>query len=203
MGRCFGLTLWILIIPTTLVCAGSIETAFLERPWPKEQVRQVEVGRYEVRWRQKIDRKEGLFTGARFEAPMDRQKMWEATGQYSQIGSMTPGVTAVRIIEDSPGRQVIQVDVKVLWKSLRLTFEIEREPPEIIRFRLVNKLLGQYTGVCTFKELAPSATQRLKTQVDLSTHLLPSRPMPLGLLAIVERMTLLQAIQKFLEACEK
>ncbi|MBI1992089.1 MAG: hypothetical protein HYS71_02460, partial [Candidatus Omnitrophica bacterium] len=109
--------------------AWTIDTAFLTPPWPKQVVRELEVGRYPVRWRQQVSRRDGLFTAVRFEAPLERQTVWDRANDYSDVGRMTPGVTAVRFLEQSPTRQVIQLDVKVLWKTLQLTFEVEQEPP--------------------------------------------------------------------------
>ena len=176
--------------------AGTIDTAFLEQPWPKQTVRHFEVGRDEVTWRQRANRREGVFAGVRFLAPLDQQAVWDKTRDFSDIGRMTPGVTAVRFLEDTPTRQVIQLDVKVLWKTLQLTFEVEQEPPRAIRFRLVNELLGEYRGVCWLED-APQGTI-----VELATWLKPSRPIPTGLLLFVERKTFLDGVRNFLEECK-
>lgn len=188
-----------------LAFAGTIDTAFLQGPWPKQRVRVIEVGRDEVRWRDRISRRDGLFAGVRFEAPRSRQAVWDAATDYSDIGQKTPGVTAVRLRDESPTRQVIEVDVKVLWKTLTLTFEVERDPPRAIRFNLANETLGRYQGVCLFEEVAPSSEQptaHARTAVELSTWLKPARPVPLGLLLMVERMTFLQGVREFLEDCD-
>lgn len=178
--------------------AGSIETAVLERPWPNEHVRTLEVGHHEVQWRQAASRKDGIFAGVRFLAPRERVEVWRLATDYTDIGAMTPGVTAVRFLERTPTRQVIQVDVQVLWKKLQLTFETEQEPPESIRFQLNAPILGEYRGLCTFQERAAAQT----TDVELSTWLKPARPVPMRLLLIVERMTLLQGAKSFLKSCE-
>lgn len=154
------------------------------------------MGRYPVRWRQRASKQEGIFAGIRFEAPLSRQVMWEESTDYSDIGRITPGVTAVRYLEQSERRQVIQIDAKVLWKTLRLTFEVEQEPPRAIRFRLTNEALGEYRGLCTFEETPPGTT------AELITWLKPSRPVPMGALLLLERMVLLHAVREFLEKCE-
>ncbi len=185
--------------------AGStIETDFLERPWPKQWVRNLEVGRDEVRWRQRASRKGGIFAGVRFTAPLPREQVWELANDYSDIGKTTPGVTAVRFLKQDSNHQVIQIDVKVLWKTLRLNFEVEQDPPKIVRFRLRNQALGEYRGVCVFEDPSNSAGpgQPKATTVELSTWLKPNRPIPMGLLLVVERMTFLQGVKSFLETCE-
>lgn len=178
--------------------AGTIETEFIQRPWSKQVVRELEVGRHHVRWRHLVSRRDGLFTGARFTAPLGRQEAWDRATAYTDIGQITPGVTAVRFLEDTPARQVIQVDIKVLWKELRLTFEVERDPPEIVRFRLLHQILGEYRGAL-WLEPTPDGQG---TVMDLATWFKPSRPVPLGLLLVVERMVLLQGAREFLESCE-
>ena len=183
----------------------TIETDFLERSWPRQWVRDLEVGRYEVRWRQRASRNDGIFAGVQFVAPLEQHTVWELANDYSDIGKVTPGVTAVRFLKQDANRQVIQIDVKVLWKTLRLNFEVEQDPPNAVRFRLRNQALGEYRGVCVFKEAARQAgeDQPNGTTVELSTWLKPTRPVPMGLLLVVERMTFLQGVKSFLETCEK
>jgi len=176
--------------------AGSIDTGFLEQPWTKQRVRDYEVGKYQVRWRQKASRNEGIFAGASFVAPTPLEQTWTVATDYTDLGTMTPGVTAVRFVENTPRRQVIQIDVKVLWKKLTLTFEVEQDPPTAVRFRLVNQEIGEYRGVCLFR------SERTQTSVELATWLKPAVRVPAGLVLWVERVTLLEGIRHFLEACE-
>ncbi|MBI3321850.1 MAG: hypothetical protein HYZ91_06250 [Candidatus Omnitrophica bacterium] len=186
--------------------AGSIDTNSLAAPWPKQRVRDLEVGRYDVRWRDRLSKRDGVWAGAHFTAPLARQRVWDLATDYHEIGKKTPGVTAVRVVEESADRQVIQLDVKVLWKTLTLTFEVEQDPPKALRFRLVHPALGEYRGVCLFEETRDVERQGFPhraTPVALSTWLKPSRPVPLGLLLVVERMALLQGIKGFLEACDR
>jgi hypothetical protein len=183
------------------VFAGTIDTSFLEGSWPKQLVRELEVGRYPVRWRQRASASDGIFAGIRFLAPLPRQVMWEQSTDYSDIGQITPGVTAVRYLEQSEHRQVIQIDAKVLWKTLQMTFEVEQEPPKAIRFRLTNEALGDYRGLCTFEE-TPTSTGP-GTTAELITWLKPSRPVPMGALLLLERMVLLRAVREFLQECER
>lgn len=187
------------------VSAGTIDAAFLKPPWPKQAVRELEVGRYPVRWRHRVSRKDGLFTAVRFEAPLGRQAVWERANDYSDVGRMTPGVTAVRFLEQSPTRQVIQLDVKILWKTLQLTFEVEQEPPREIRFRWADEAFGEIRGLCVFDDspLPPTGVGPSgKTAIELAIWFKPSRAVPLGLLLVVERIALLQATKSFLESCE-
>ena len=180
-----------------MVSAGAIDTEVLEHPWPRQTIRRFEVGRHEVEWRQRANRRDGVFVGVTFLAPLDRQAVWEKTRDFSDIGRMTPGVTAVRFLEDTPVRQVIQLDVKVLWKSLQLTFEVEQDPPQVIRFRLVNTLLGEYRGIIQLQE-APQGTT-----MALATWLKPSRPIPTSFLLLFERKVFLDSVRNFLEECER
>lgn len=198
-----------------LVLAATIDTDFIERPWPKQWVREFEVGRYPVRWRQRVSKQDGLFAGVRFTARLPRQAVWDLANDYQDIGRITPGVTAVRYLERSETREVIQLDVKILWKQLTLTFEVEKEPPRIMRFRLVNEALGEYRGISVFAEEEPAgpATNDVGggaggerpagTGVEMATWLKPSRPVPLGLLLLAERVVMLQAAREFLESCDR
>ncbi len=176
---------------------GSIDTALLELPWPRQRVRETEVGRYPVQWREKANRREGIFAGVTFSAPLERQAVWDLAADYGDIGAKTPGVTAVRVLEQSDERQVIEVDAKVLWKTFTLRFEVERDPPQVMRFRLTDARLGEYRGVCRFEQTPDG------TAVELATWLKPARPVPAGLILLVERMTFLQGVKGFLEACDR
>lgn len=198
-----SLFLW-LLAPAAL--AGTIDTAFLEQPWPDQQVRQTEVGRYPVTWRQRAGKAAGIFAGITFTVPLDRQATWRLANEYQDVGRITPGVTAVRYLEKTDTRRAIQVDVKILWKKLQLTFEVEQEPPEAVRFRLVNRVLGEYRGLCRFQEAsAPGRDGTLQpaTTMELTTWLQPARPVPQGLLLAVQRMTMLRGARDFLKACDK
>ena len=189
----------------TGAASATIDTDVLQRPWPKQWVRDIEVGRYQVRWRQLASRKEGVFAGVRFTAPLDRQALWPKTSDFTAIGRMTPGVTAVRFLEQEPHRSVIQLDIQVLWKTILLTFEIEEDPPRAMRFRLVNETLGEYRGVCWMEDppAMPGASMATGTIVELATWFKPARPIPTGLVLLIERMTFLQGVKEFLESCEQ
>ena len=197
MRRVASLAVILALAPAAVLPAGTIDTAFLERPWPKQRTQETEVGRYAVTWRQRADKKEGIFAGVRFTAPLDREAVWMLANEYEDIGAMTPGVTAVRYVERSELREVIEVDVKILWKSLTLRFEVEKEPPAIVRFRLTNEALGEYRGFSRFEESGAG-----QTAVELVTWLKPNRPVPMRLLLVVERIAMLQASRQFLKRCE-
>ena len=197
-----------LLVAIVWACASdgatAIDTERLQSTWPNQLAQQLEVGRAEVRWRQRASRTDGLFAGVAFTASADRARVWRMATAYDDIGRITPGVLAVRYLERQPTRQVIQVDLKVLWRTLRLTFEVEQEPPDAIRFQLIHQFIGEYRGVCLFREI-PSTTSgapSTETLVELSTWYQPSRPVPMRLLLLVERMTLLQGTKSFLRACE-
>ena len=203
-------TTWLLVAVVAWTAAGvgraAVETDFLERPWPRQRVRQFEVGRYDVRWREKASKQEGVFAGVRFEAAGPREAVWDLAKDYDDIGRTTPGVQAVRVLEQSETRQIIQIDIHVLWKTLTLTFEIEQEPPKVMRFRLTNEAVGEYRGVCVFEESTGTGAAgegNVMTPVEFSTWLKPSRPVPTGLILLVERMTLLGSIKSFLETCDR
>lgn len=211
-SRCGRVTAGVVQAAIGAVCAASgawaatIDTDFIQGPWPKQTSRSFEVGKHEVQWRQRASRSEGVFAGVRFKVPLDRQAVWDLGHDYRGLGRVTPGVTAVRLLERQPTRQVIELDVKVFWKMLQLTFEVEQEPPRVTRFRLVNEAVGEYRGVCVFEELssgrAAKAAASRHTVVELSTWLKPSRPIPASLVLLAERITLLQGVRGFLETCE-
>ena len=195
----------VFFVGLSLVSAMSpVDTSALRQPWPKQWTHTYEVHRDQVQWRHRISRTEGLFAGVTFLAPSDRQTVWDLANNYTDVGGMTPGVTAVRVLKPQPNRQVIQVDIKVLWKTLQLTFEIEQDPPHEISIRLTNQAIGEYRGVCLFDE-APTAggAASPETRVEIATWLKPARPVPLRLLLLVERTSMLRGVRNFLETCEK
>ena len=175
---------------------AAIETEFIQRAWPKQRVRELEVGRYPVRWRQRASQAEGIFAGVRFTAPAPSGEVWERAADYHGVGPTVPGVTGVRITDESPGRQLVDVDAQVLWKTFTLHFEVEQEPPRVMRFRLVNPALGEFRGVSVFEPAGTAA--QAGTAVDLSTWLKPAHPVPARLLLAIERMALLQGAKAFL-----
>lgn len=176
--------------------AGTIDTAALEQRWPKQREREFEVYKYPVRWRQLLTKTEGIFAGASFSSPAQLQRTWDLATDYADVGRMTPGVSSVRFLEKTPTRQVVQVDVKVLWKDLTLTFEIEQDPPQAIRFRLVNDFIGEYRGVGRFR------AEQSGTAVDVSTWLQPAVKISPGLIIWAERIVMMKGIRNFLETCE-
>lgn len=199
-----GLTICGFLGASALAHAAQPE-ALLE-PWPKERVHHVEVGRHDVRWRERGSKPDGIFAGVRFTAPLERQAVWDEATKYEDIGHITPGVVAVRTLEQTPTHEVIELDVKVLWKRLTLTFQVDREPPHLIQFQLNTPVLGEYRGVCVFDD-APVVTGKGPsgpgTVVEMATWLKPSRPVPIRMLLLVERMTLLQGVRRFLNACDQ
>ncbi len=181
----------------SIVGAQTIDTTLLEHAWPKQRQRQLEVGRYTVHWRDRVTRQQGVLVGLRFQTPLGQQAVWDLATDYQDIGQGTPGVTQVRIIEQGEGRQRIEIDVKVLWKQLTLIFDVERHSPDTLRFALRNPSIADYRGICRFDPIPGGGTA-----IELSTQLNPARPVPLGLLLLIERMTLLEGTKSFLETCE-
>lgn len=177
---------------------GSIDTAFLEAPWPRQRVHEYEVGIDTVRWRQRASASEGIFAGASFVAPTDLQRTWELSTAYTDLGPMTPGVSSVQILEQTEHRRVIAIDIKVLWKELRLVFEVEQEPPKGVRFRMVHEVVGDYRGVFLLRPAEGGGTD-----VELATWLNPSVPVPKRLVLWVERSVMLKGIRNFLETCRE
>ncbi len=194
--RAWGLLLVVSLCAAT-AWAGTIDTGFLEQPWPKQWVHTYEIGKSQVRWREKASRTEGIFAGAEFVAPTTLQKTWDLANDYTDVGRKTPGVTAVRFLEQTPIRQVIQIDVKILWKTLTLTFEVEQDPPNAIRFRLVNREIGEYLGVSSMR------AEGEHTRMELATWLRPAVQVPSGLILMAERAVLLKGIHNFLRTSER
>ena len=183
---------------------AAIDTEALQQPWSKQHTHDYELGRHNVRWRQKLNKQEGLWTGVSFTVPRPRFVVWGLSNDYSDMGKMTPGVQAVRIRQEGVNRKVIQVDMKILWKELTLTFEFEENPPDTLRFRWYDARFGEYTGIATFAEVAAkSEKESAQTAVELSTRFKPYRSVPLRLLLGVERMAMLSATRDFLKTCEK
>lgn len=187
---------FIVLAPNAL--AGAIDTGRLERPWPRETVREYEVGRHDVRWRQHASKRDGIFASAEFVAPAPHQRTWELATAYSDLGTGTEDVEAVRILEESPERQVVEVDIKILWKRLTLRFEVEREPPRILRCRLRNEWIGEYLALARFDSSSPDSTTVL-----LATWFNPAVRVPAPLVLYAERVVLLQGIRAFLKTSEE
>jgi hypothetical protein len=175
---------------------GLIDTAFLEQPWPKQRLHDYEVDKYVVRWRQRASKQDGIYAGASFTAPARLDEVWALTTDFTDLGRMTPSVDRVEIIQESPTRQVVILSAKVLWKRLKLRFEIEQEPPRAVRFRLVNPRIGEYRGVCL---LTPEGD---RTAFELATWLKTPVPVSSGLILWAERVILLDGIREFLKTCE-
>lgn len=182
---------------SSVAWAGSIDTTLLEQRWPKQREREFEVYKYPVRWRQRVTKREGIFAGAKFLSPSPLQRTWDLATDYADVGRMTPGVSSVRFLENTPARQVVEVDVKVLWKDLTLTFEVEQDPPRAIRFRLVNDFIGEYRGVGLFHPEGEGAA------VELTTWIQPAVKISPGLILWAERVVMMKGIRKFLETCEQ
>jgi hypothetical protein len=195
---------WLIaIVSGLLACgtgawAGAIDTNVIEGVWPKQKSRVFEVGRHEINWRQAATKEHGVRVGATFTAPLPVDRVWAQSGDYSKIGTMTPGVKAVRRTPISPGHEMIELDAKVLWKTITLKFEVEQDAPRATRFRLADERLGEYLGVCLYEAAGPEATR-----VQMITSLKPAVSVPLSLLMLVQRRVFLVGIRNFLEACDK
>jgi hypothetical protein len=74
---------------------------------------------------------------------------------------------------------------------------IEQDPPSAVRFRLANRQIGEYRGVCLMR---PDGEQ---TWVELATWLKPAVRVPSGLVLWAERVVLLKGVRSFLESCER
>ncbi|PIQ83210.1 MAG: hypothetical protein COV75_08745 [Candidatus Omnitrophica bacterium CG11_big_fil_rev_8_21_14_0_20_63_9] len=196
----WGILVWLV---GGALAAEGLNLNTLHQTWPKQTVRDVEVDRYQVRWRHRLSRADGLFAGVRFQAPTDRATTWRLATDYTGLGRKTPGVTAIKMLEDAPNRQIIQVDAKVLWKTIRFVFEVEHQAPHRVTFRMANAALGIFEGVCVLEDAPGSQESQGGTMVELSTRLKPSHSVPLRLLLAVERMTFLQSAKEFLKECER
>lgn len=183
---------------------AAIDTSDLQQPWPKQWTHEYELGRTPVRWRQKLSKQQGLWAGVAFTAPRPRDAVWALSNDYSDVGKMAPGVQAVRVREEGPNRKVVQVDVKILWKSLTLNFEFEEDPPNAVRFRWKDARFGEYIGLATFSDVpAKPEHSPARTSVTVSTRFMPYSPAPLRLLLGVERVAMLSATRDFLKSCDK
>ncbi len=186
--------------------SAAIDTSVLEQPWPRQTVRHPEVGRQQVRWRH-LKRRRELFTGVRFQAPLDRGTVFRLSTDYADVGRMAPGVKSIRYRERTPERQVIEVETQVLWKVITFTFEVEQEPLRAIRFRWARAGLGEFRGVVLLEDGPPEhrkdGSVRPTTTLEMSTWLRSERPVPLGALLVGLRMVMLSGVRDFVKACER
>jgi len=173
----------------------DFEVEFIQAEWPEQAVREFEVDKYPVRWRHRLAG-DDIFAGIRFTAPLARQPLWELTTDYADVSRMAPGVESMRYLEQSETRQVIELTVKVLWKTMTLTFEIEHAAPRMVRFRWRYPGLAEYRGVCTLEEAGE------QTVVELSTWLSSKRSLPKRLLLVALRMVMLDGAKNLLQQCE-
>ncbi len=183
--------------------AGAIDTAFLERPWPRQLERRYEIGWDEVYWRQKASKRDGIFAGARFIAPAGLETVWNLSADYAELKTMAPDVDRLRVLEQTEEREVVEFDMKVLWKEVTLRFEIERERPNAVRLRLANPAIGDYLGVCRMSPVDVPAGVPPQTSVEFITWLKPAMRIPAGLVLWVERLVMLKGVRKFLETCRR
>ena len=184
----------------------QIDTSFVEQPWKKQIVRELEVGRWPIRWRERATKKDGIFAGVAFVAPVELQKAWSLSSGYGDLGEKTPGVKSVKVVEQGPNRQLVEAEVDVLWLTLTLNFEVEQDPPRAMRFRLFNPEIGEYLGVCRFSEAEASSDGRTKdagsaTTMELSTWFKPVKPVPSGLVLLAQKQVMLRGARAFLESC--
>lgn len=187
----------LLVAGTALPAAAAIDVVRLQQPWPRQRTRTYEVGKYPIQWRQAVDKTTGLCAGVRFTAPLALQATWDLAQDYRGVGQRTPGVEAVRFKEDTPGRQLIELDVTVLWRNITLQFLVERDAPHRLRFELLDSPFGVYRGYAAFAQVSGG------TVVELATQLQPAHRVPARLLLFVERLALLGGARAFLEACER
>ena len=185
--------------------AATIDTRFFDRPWPHEWTHRYEVGRHVVDWRQGGSRATGTFARARAAVPLPQETVWELSNDFPALGRMTPAVKAVRMLDEQPAHQIIEVDLHVFWKHLRLTFEVDKQPPRAMQFRLIHSGAGQCQGVCLLTE-NPQALVNGKampsTTIELVIWVKPTRRISTRLLLFVKRTTILQGIKAFLAACD-
>lgn len=191
------------LLASTAFCFAAIDTGSLEQPWPKQLCRDYEAGRFPVKWRHKLIKKEGLFAGVSFTAKGGLQAVWDLATDYSNVDKATAAIQALRVREESANRQSVEVELKVLWKTMTLTFEVEKEAPNALRFRWNDMRFGEFKGVALFSEEAASKENpEGGTRVAVSTLFHPYRAAPLRLLLGFQRMAMLHASRDFLEACE-
>ena len=193
-------------VAATTAAAATIDTHLFDRPWPHEWAHRYEVGRHMVDWRQGGSRATGTFACAQATVPLPQETMWELSSDFPALGRMTPAIKAVRILDQQPTHQIIEVDLHVFWKDLRLTFEVDRQPPRAMQFRLLRSGAGHCQGVCLLTE-NPTASLNGKampatTTVELFLWVKPTRRISTRLLLFVERTTILQGVKGFLAACD-
>ena len=66
-------------------------------------------------------------------------------------------------------------------------------------------MLGEYRALVSMKEATDAfhSSEPAKTLVEMSTWLKPPRPVPMRLLAAMQRMMFLRATKEFLQECER
>jgi hypothetical protein len=186
------------------VCAGQIDTGWIEAPWPKERHQELEVGSDTVIWRWSRSKTE-VYAGADFTVPIDRGLMWQQTTNFDELKQIAPGVQSIKVLKEEPDYQVVELVMKVLWYTVTMRFELEREAPELTRFRLMSQELGEYVG---YMRLTPTTVETKEgpvvgTAVKMGTWLKPAMPVSTRLILMAERMVLLSSIREFIQDCRE
>lgn len=176
--------------------AAAPAEEYLARPWPRERARHIEVGRTDVVWREATLKHRQILAGADFTVPSDVATTWSALTDYRALGPLTPGVTRVELLEETPTRRLVQVTIalRTLFgtRTLQLRYAIDQEPPRWVTFRLLENPFVDYRGRV---ELTAADGG---TRLALATALHPRVAIPSWLLLWVERHVVLGGIRTWL-----
>ncbi len=201
MSRFLMLLLSVCLVVTPAF--GSIQTGDLTHKWVEYSERTYEVRRYDVDWRWRVSSDEKIHTGLSFTLPFPRQLLWNQSLKYSLIGEKTRGVKKIEVLYQDAHREIVQVTLKVLWKTATLKIEFERNEPREIRFQIDHSKFGHFRGVVEFKEV-PRAGDHLQkaTEGELTAVFQPAYDLPSGIVLMVQRMVLLRGLRAYFELCE-
>jgi len=188
----------LLVIGTLVLVAGASTEELLQRPWPRERRRTLEVGRTAVVWREATRPDHRLFAGADLTVPADLDTAWRSLSDARALGPMTPGVARVDVLEETETHRLVQVTIALRTllgtRTMQLRYAMDQQPKEWMAFRLVEHPYVAYRGRLDF------ATSEGGTRLALATELQPRVRIPTWLLRWVERRVVLGGIRAWLRA---
>jgi hypothetical protein len=204
-GRCIRHAI---LAPGLLLAAGvcaaePIDVEWLRGAWARAPAREFEVGRHPVQWRQQVGTDGGVLAGLEFAAPCGREALWRQLADAPALGRHLPGVRAVAVTPQGPDRRLIEVTMRVLWKELRLRFEVEQQrlgAEDEVRVRLSHEALGEFLGLCALRDGSGEARSSTVRFVSL---LRPGRPVPSGVILWAQRAALVRGARNFLASAER
>ncbi len=197
-----------LLMSISLVSAVSADTRFDLTNlslWETSEAdsREYEVHKYVVTWYAMAPGENKLYSRASYDLPFPRQLIWDEAIKYEQVAKSARGVKRLDVLYEDEHKQVVELAIKVLWTDWVFQFEIEREAPRTMTFRVDHPKLGQCRGYSEFTEKGKvGASEMAQTHVELVMSLEPAVSVPDNMVLMIQKMIVLRGLRSFFELCE-